>query len=365
MAGLSTTSAGSGAVSGLAVPIAPGSGAQETDASDSGGPRVRNRGGGIGIRWILRRIAFGVLVVFGCSLLIFFALHALPSDPAQAILGKQATPAALAHLRHFLGLNRPVIDQYLSWLGNLLQGHLGHSYATQQPVSVELVPALEDSLCLLAATAVIAIPVSILLGAITALRRDKLLDRGSMIASLALTAVPEFVIGTILVILFATVVWRLLPAVALLPAGADPFAYPREMALPVLTLVLAVVPYLYRLVRGTMIDVLESEYVTMARLKGLPERTVVLRHALPNALIPVTQASAIIMSYLLGGIVVVEYVFGYPGIGTLLTQSISSRDVPTIEIVCIVLTAGVVLFNLLADVLTVLLTPKLRTGGGA
>lgn len=317
---------------------------------------------GLSLRWVVRRIAFGVLVVFGCSLLIFFALHALPSDPAQAILGKNATPEALAHLRDFLGLNRPVISQYLSWLGHLVRGDFGQSYATQRPVSAALGPALLDSLCLLAATAVIAIPISILLGAVTALRRDRLLDRSAFVASLALTAVPEFVIGTVLVILFATVVWRLLPAVALLPAGANPFAYPREMALPVLTLVLAVVPYLYRLVRGTMIDVLESEYIAMARLKGLPERTVVFRHALPNALIPVTQASAIIMSYLLGGIVVVEFVFGYPGIGTLLTQAIGSRDVPTIEVASIVLTGGVVLFNLSADVLTVLLTPKLRTG---
>jgi peptide/nickel transport system permease protein len=318
---------------------------------------------GLSLSWIARRIAFGVLVVFGCSLLIFLALHALPSDPAQAILGKNATPAALAHLRRFLGLDRSEISQYLSWLGDLLRGDFGRSYATQRPVSSALGPALLDSLCLLAATAVISIPVSIVLGAFTALRRDRLLDRGSMVASLMLTAVPEFVIGTVLVILFATVVWRVLPAVALLPAGANPFAYPREMALPVLTLVLAVVPYLYRLVRGTMIDVLESEYIAMARLKGLPERTVVFRHALPNALIPVTQASAIIMSYLLGGIVVVEFVFGYPGIGTLLTQAISSRDIPTIEVACIVLTTGVVVFNLTADVLTVLLTPKLRTGG--
>ena len=351
--------------SGLTLPVAPGADVTEVDLAHAAEPGTSGRRarGGLSVRWMARRIGFGVVVVFGCSLLIFFTLHALPSDPAQAILGKNATPQALAHLRNFLGLNRPVIDQYLSWLGNLLRGHFGRSYATQRPVSTELVPALIDSLCLLAATAVIAIPVSVLLGALTALRRDRWLDRGSMVASLLLTAVPEFVIGTILVILFATVVWRLLPAVALIPANTDPFSRPAQMALPMLTLVLAVVPYLYRLVRGTMIDVLESEYVAMARLKGLTERTVVLRHALPNALIPVTQASAIIMSYLLGGIVVVEYVFGYPGIGTLLTQAISSRDIPMIEVTCIVLTAGVVVFNLTADILTILLTPKLRTGG--
>jgi peptide/nickel transport system permease protein len=337
-----------------------------SDLADGSAPRsARARRGqtGLGWLWILRRCAFGVLVVFGCSLLIFLALHALPSDPAQAILGKDASPQALAHLRQFLGLNRPVVTQYLSWLGDLLGGDLGRDYATQQPVATELGPALYASGCLLLATAVIAIPLSILLGAAAALRRDRLLDRGTLAVSLILTAVPEFVIGILLVMLLATVVFRVLPSIAILPSGSSPFAHPRQLVLPVLTLVLAVVPYLYRLVRGTMIDVLESEYITMARLKGLPERRVVLRHALPNALIPVTQASAIIMSYLLGGIVVVEYVFNYPGIGTLLTQAIANRDIPMIEIVSIVLTAGVVLFNLAADVLTVLLTPKLRTAG--
>ena len=214
-------------------------------------------------------------------------------------------------------------------------------------------------------TAVIAIPLSILLGAATAMRRDGLLDRGTLLAALALTAMPEFVVGMLLVILLGTVVFPVLPAVALLPPGANPLAHPQELALPVITLVLAVVPYLYRLVRATMIDVLESEYVTMARMKGMPARIVLLRHALPNALIPVTQASAVIMSYLLGGIVVVEYVFRYPGLGTLLTEAIDSRDIPVIEAVTIALAAGVVLFNLLADILTVALTPKLRTGGRA
>jgi peptide/nickel transport system permease protein len=318
----------------------------------------------IGLRWIARRLAFGVLTVFAASLVIFLALHALPTDPAQAILGKQATPEALERLRAALGLDDPLATQYGSWLSGLAQGDFGTSLASRQPVSESLGPALANSLALLVITAVIAIPLSVLLGAVTALRRDGLLDRGTLLASLALTAVPEFVIGMVAVIVFATLVLNVLPAVALLPAGSSPLAHPREIALPVLTLVLAVVPYLYRLVRGTMIDVLESEYVTMARLKGMPERVVVLRHALPNALIPATQASAVVMAYLLGGIVVVEYVFRFPGIGTLLTGAIDNRDVPVIQAVTMVLAGGVVLFNLLADVLTVLLTPKLRTGGG-
>ena len=319
---------------------------------------------GLGLRWIVRRLALGVLVVLAASVVIFAATTALPGNPAQAILGKQATPDAVAQLSAALELDRPVVEQYMSWLGGVLTGDFGTSLASQRPVSEQLVPAFENSLALLFITAVIAIPLSVLLGAVTALRRDGVLDRSALLASLALTAMPEFVVGMLLVILFATVVFPVLPAVALLPPDANPLAHPRELALPVLTLVLAVVPYLYRLVRATMIDVLGSEYVTMARLKGMPPRVVLMRHALPNALIPVTQASAVILAYLLGGIVVVEYVFRYPGLGTLLTEAIGNRDVPTIGAASILLATGVVLFNLLADVLTVVLTPKLRTGGG-
>ena len=322
------------------------------------------RGGGIGLRWIARRLLLGVFVVLAASVVIFAATTALPTDPAQAILGKNATPEAVAQLRTALGLDEPVVEQYLSWLGGVLTGDFGTSLASQAPVADQLAPAFENSLVLLAVTALIAIPLSVLLGAVTALRRDGWLDRTTLLGSLALTAMPEFVVGMLLVILLGTVVWPVLPAVALIPPGESPLAHPAELALPVLTLVLAVVPYLYRLVRGTMIDVLNSEYVTMARLKGMPPRVVLLRHALPNALIPVTQASAVILAYLLGGIVVVEYVFRYPGLGTLLTEAIGNRDIPVIEAASIVLAAGVVLFNLAADVLTVALTPKLRTGGG-
>jgi peptide/nickel transport system permease protein len=312
---------------------------------------------------IARRLALGVVVVLAASVVIFAATTALPGNPAQAILGKQATPDAVAQLSDALRLDRPLVEQYASWLGGVLTGDFGTSLASRRPVSEQLGPAFENSITLLLVTALIAIPLSVLLGALTALRRDGLLDRTALLASLGLTAMPEFVVGMLLVILLATVVFPVLPAVALLPPGANPLAYPRELALPVLTLVLAVVPYLYRLVRGTMIDVLASEYVTMARLKGMPPRVVLLRHALPNALIPVTQASAVILSYLLGGIVVVEYVFRYPGLGTLLTEAIGNRDLPTITAASMVLATGVVLFNLVADVLTVMLTPKLRTRG--
>jgi peptide/nickel transport system permease protein len=302
-----------------------------------------------------------VLVLFVVSIIIFLATHALPTDPAQAILGKGATPQTLAALRKQLGLDRPLVTQYTSWLGGIVTGNLGKSLASGQPVINMLGPHLVATLCLLVVTILISVPVAIVLGAVTAIRRDKTFDQAANLWGLVLSALPEFVIAMTVVVLFSTTVFKMLPAVAIFPAGAFPLAHPREIVLPVLTLVLACVPYLYRLVRATMIDVLESEYVTMARLKGMPERIVTLRHALPNALIPVTQASALTLAYLLGGIVVVEYIFNYPGIGSLLIDATTNRDLPMIEGVSLVFAAGVVLFNLTADLCTVYLTPKLRT----
>jgi peptide/nickel transport system permease protein len=311
-------------------------------------------------RWILRRLLLGVAVVYVATLVIFFATHALPTDPAQAILGKDATPESLAVLRQQLGLNRALHRQYFEWLGGLLQGNLGTSLASGRPVSQMLDAAMVSSVSLLVLAAAFALPLSVLLGAITAVRRDRLVDRTLLLAALGLTALPEFVIGILLVIVFSTTVSHVLPAVALFPPGESVFQHPLQVVLPVLTLVLVAVPYLYRLLRASMIDVLESEYVTMARLKGLPERIVAMRHALPNALIPMIQASGLILSYLLGGIVTVEYLFHYPGLGSLLVDAITNRDVPLIEGVVLVFAVGVVLFNLTADILTVYLTPKLR-----
>jgi peptide/nickel transport system permease protein len=312
--------------------------------------------------WIIRRLVFGVVVLFLASLVIFLATHALPTDPAQAILGRDATKANLIHTRHLLGLDQPLYKQYATWLGDTLQGNLGISTGNQYPVSSLLWEPVRNSLVLLVVVAVIAIPLSILLGTIAAIRRDGLLDRSMLVASLGLSALPEFVVGMTLIIIFATTVLQILPSVTLFPPSDLPLQHPTQLVLPVVTLCIAIVPYQYRQVRGSMIDVLESDYVAMARLKGVPERIVMRRHALPNALIPTIQASALTLAYLLGGIVVVEYLFNYPGLGGLLVAAIANRDLPLIEAVVLVFAVGVVLFNLVADVATVYVTPKLRTG---
>lgn len=313
--------------------------------------------------WLVRRLALGVLVLLVTSVIVFAATQALPSDPARAILGRQATPEQLTGLRAELGLDRPLVTQYLTWLGGVVTGDLGESLSSHASVTSLLGERLPNSLSLMLCVVVLAIPIALVLGAFTALRRDGIGDRAVLVTSLTLTALPEFVIGMIMIFVFGTTIFAVLPAVSLIPPGELVVGHPAELVLPVLTLMLVVGPYLYRLMRAAMIDVLESEYVTMARLKGVPERQVLSRHALPNAVIPVIQGSALALTWLLGGIVLVEFVFRFPGLGTLLTDALANRDLPVIQGVVLTFAAGAVAFNLVADVLTVYLTPKLRTAG--
>lgn len=320
---------------------------------------------------LLRRVVSGAVVLVIVSIIVFAATQALPSDPAHAVLGRNATPSQLRQVRAALGLNHPVVVQYWNWLTGIVRGHLGTSLqglsslngpgSGANSVSSLLLPRLASSLELLAIVIIIAVPLSICFGCIAAVRRDGPVDSGLNLVAFVLTAAPEFVTGLLLVVFFSTNVMHWLPAVVTFQAGDDPLDNVMEMVLPVMTLVAASSPYLFRMFRGSMIEALESEYVAMARLKGVPERRVILRHALPNALVPMIQASGLILVYLLSGVVVVESIFDYPGIGTLLVSSIGSRDVPTIQATTLVLAAGVVAFNLLTDVLTVFATPKLRT----
>jgi peptide/nickel transport system permease protein len=316
-------------------------------------------GGGAGR--IVRRLLTGLAVLFVVSLIVFAATQALPADPARAILGREATPERLAALRAELGLDRPTVEQYLDWLGGVVTLDFGSSLAAREPVVDMLSTPLRNSIILLLLAAGIGIPLSVVLGALAALRRDGWFDKTLLGVVLLLTAVPEFVIGLLLVILLGTTVLTVLPAVALIPPGESPLLHLDELVLPVATLVLAIVPYLSRLVRASVIDALSSDYVEMARLKGMPELVVLRRHALPNALVATVQASAVVLVYLLAGIVVVEFIFRYPGLGTALTDAVDARDLPVIQALVLIFATGAVLFNAVADTLTVLLTPRLRT----
>jgi peptide/nickel transport system permease protein len=314
-------------------------------------------------RLLLRRIGLGILTLWLVSLIVFAAVIALPGDAATAILGREATPDRVAALRDQLNLNDSVISQYLQWLGGILTFDLGNSAATQQPVTQLLSDRVGNSAFLVVIASLIAIPLSIGIGVWTAMKRDRPADHITSTVTLVLAALPEFVIGIGLILLFATGVLQLFPAVSLLAPGQKAWEAPDVVVLPALTLVLAVTPYISRIMRGSMVEVLESEYVTMARLKGLPERTVIWRHAVPNAIVPAIQVAALQLAWMAGGVVVVEFVFQYPGIGAALVDSVANQDMPVVQSVTMLAAGIYVGLNLLADLATILVTPRLRTAG--
>lgn len=311
--------------------------------------------------FILRRVLLGFLVLFLVSVVVFVATQAMPGDTARAILGRTATPASLAALREQLHLNRPLYLQYLLWAAGLLHGDAGMSLAAQEPVSTLISDRIVNSAFLVLISGLISIPLSIVIGSYAALRRDKAFDVATTLSTLIFAALPEFVVGVSLVVLFGTTVLHILPAISLIPPGTRPWENPVALILPTLTLVLAVTPYVARIMRASMIEVLESDYVEMARLKGLPERVVITRHALPNAVGPTFQVIALNLAYLAGGIIVVEYVFNYAGIGGALRDAVSNRDLPVIQALAMLIAGLYVVLNLLADIATILVTPKLRT----
>ncbi|MFI0405814.1 ABC transporter permease [Actinomadura sp. 3N508] len=313
--------------------------------------------------WLLRRLLLGTAVVLLVSILVFFATQVLPGDAARAALGREATPDRVAALRAELGLDEPVVRQYFSWLGGILSGDPGQSLVTKEQVSALVGDRVLNSAVLVTISAAIVVPLSVLVGALTGRWRDRLADRAMLVVTLGLTALPEFIIALLLVILFATSVFHLLPGTVLLAPGESPFSNAEQLVLPVVALVLGVLPYLARLVRGSVIDAYESEYVRTARLKGVPERVVLRRHVLPNALVPAIQGTALALAYLTGGILVIEQVFNYPGLGSALVDAVNNRDVPVIQLICLLFAACYVAFNLLGDVLTVYVTPRLRTAG--
>jgi peptide/nickel transport system permease protein len=311
--------------------------------------------------FIVRRVLLGILVLFLVSVVVFAATQALPGDPALAILGRSATPQSLAALRRQLHLDQPVLSQYWTWIVGVLHGNFGQSLAAQEPVTTLLGPKLVNSGVLVVISAVVSIPLSIAIGSWAALKREKLFDIVSSNLLLVLAALPEFVVAVVLVILLATTVFNVFPAVSTVPPGSRPWDNPSALVLPCLTLVIAVAPYVGRIMRASMIEVLESDYVEMARLKGLPERTVLIRHALPNALGPVFQVIALNLAYLAGGIIVIEYVFNYSGIGGAVQEAVLNHDLPVVQALAMIIAALYVVLNLMADIATILVTPRLRT----
>ncbi|WP_017623324.1 ABC transporter permease [Nocardiopsis chromatogenes] len=312
------------------------------------------------LRLILYRLFYGLLTLFVVSLVVFAATQALPSDPAQAILGREAAdPDRLAALREQLNLDQPLALQYWSWLSGVAVLDFGTSLSGGMPVSELLGPRIQASLTLMLVTAVIAAPIAMVIGAFAALRRDRRFDHTSSMVTLVLAAVPEFAVGIAGILLLATGGLKLLPAVYA-GSSTEVLANPDQLVLPVLTLAIAVSPPIIRMMRASMIEVLESEYVQQARLKGLPERTVIWRHAAPNAIGPVAQVIALQLGWLAGGVVAIEFLFNFPGIGKALMDAIEARNLPVIQAVTLLIAAVYVLVNLVADVVGLAANPKVR-----
>jgi peptide/nickel transport system permease protein len=309
---------------------------------------------------VVVRVGLGLLTIFAVSVVIFAATQALPGNAAYAVLGHSATPQRLAALEAQLHLNRSLVSQYGSWIGGVLHGSFGTSLANGESVSSLIGPRLENSAVLVVGAGLVGTLIAGVLGLIAAARRDKLFDHVLSVVALTITALPEFVVAIALVIVFAVNVLHVLPAVSAIPPGTPPLDDLSALWLPIATLALVIAPYIFRMMRGAMIEALESDYVEMAELKGISRWRVLLVHALPNSLPPVIQVVGLNLLYLAGGIVVVEYVFNYPGIGAALVDAVSNRDIPTIQFIVLILAAFYVFVNITTDVVALLASPRRR-----
>jgi peptide/nickel transport system permease protein len=311
------------------------------------------------LRLIAQRLALGVGTLVVVSVLIFAGTQLLPGDVAQAILGQSATPEALAAIRKDLNLDRPAYVRYFSWLGNSLEGDLGTSLANREPITKMISGRLGNTLFLASMAALVAVPIAILLGLIAARFRETWLDKAISIVTLSAISMPEFFIGYILIFIFAVkLLWA--PSIASIYAGMGVGEKLSAIALPVATLALVVIAHMMRMTRAAVINVISSPYIEMAELKGISRSRIIFRHALPNALSPIINVVVLNLAYLVVGVVVVEVVFVYPGMGQLMVDAVSKRDVPVVQACGLIFAATYVLLNLTADILSIVANPRLR-----
>lgn len=313
---------------------------------------------GLGV-FIARRLLFSLLVLLIISIVVFFVVQVLPGDVASMILGTDATPEDVATMREQLGLNRPALVRYLEWIGGVVRGDWGTSLRLNQPVGPLILSRMANSAVLAVVTLLIAVPVAIGLGVYAGLRQGKLPDRIIAVVTLIGTSLPEFVWGSLLIIVFSyKLEW--LPPSSLMDPGDPLLTHVKVLVMPVLTLTLVMLAYTSRMTRTSMIDVLERNFVRTARLKGIGERRVILRHALPNALLPTITIVAMNIGWLMGSLVVVETVFSYPGLGRMMVFAVTNRDVTILQMTVLITAAIYCLANLSADVLYALLNPRVR-----
>ncbi|HEK1687302.1 TPA: ABC transporter permease [Pseudomonas putida] len=307
---------------------------------------------------LAQRLALGLLSLLAVSVIIFLAVGMLPGDVAQAMLGQAATPETVAALRTQLGLDQPALMRFFHWGWQLLQGDLGVSLANQRPIAELIGARLGNTFSLALLAALVSVPLALLLGMLAALYRNSWFDRLLNTSALSAVSFPEFFVAYILILVFAVkLAW--LPSISNLAPDASLGEVLERSLLPVLTLSLVVVAQMMRMTRASLINLLASPYIEMARLKGIGQARIIFRHALPNALAPIVNVVALNLAYLVVGVVVVEVVFVYPGLGQLLVDSVAKRDIPVVQACSLIFAATYILLNTSADVLSIASNPRL------
>ena len=315
------------------------------------------------LRTVLQRLGLGVLTLFAVSVIIFSALALLPGGYAQNILGQGATPETVANFNKELGLDRPAYVRYVEWIGNAVQGDFGYSYSgttgtIKRSVSETIAPRLYNTFFLAAMAASIAVPLSLLLGAMAALYRNSWFDRIVNSVTLTTISMSEFFIAYVLVYVLAVKLKIFYPN-STVSAGTPFIEHLYRAALPAITMTLVIIAHMMRMTRAAIINLLASPYIEMAQLKGVSRSNVIRHHALPNAWAPIATVVAFNLAYLVVGVVVVEVVFVYPGIGQLMVDAVSSRDMPIVQACALIFAATYILLNLLADIVSIVTNPRL------
>jgi peptide/nickel transport system permease protein len=311
------------------------------------------------LRLIGQRLGLGLLTLVAASVLIFAGTEVLPGDLASAILQNSATPESLAEMRKELGLNRPASVRYFEWASHAVVGDFGRSLASHRDVVEEIAPRLRNTIFLAVYAAIIAVPLAVALGLMAAIWQGGVYDRLVNFVTLLTISVPEYLVGYILIKYFSVRLgW--FPSLANVTPDTSMLARVWLTFLPMLTLVLVVIAHMMRMTRASVLQIMASPYIEMAFLKGLPKWRVVVRHAFPNALAPVINVVALNLAYLIVGVVVVEVVFVYPGLGQLMVDAVSKHDVPVVQACGLIFAAAFILLNMTADVMAILSNPRLR-----
>ncbi len=310
------------------------------------------------LKMVAQRFALGFLTLFVVSLIIFLGIELLPGDIAEEILGQSATPETVAAFRAELGLDVPPHIRYLDWLWGMLQGDMGRSLANKREISELIGLRFGNTLFLAVTAAAISVPLALTLGVLAALYRHSFYDRTVNVVTLSSISFPEFFVAYILIFL-VSVTFPIFPSIANISDATPFWEKVYKVLLPALTLTLVVVAHMMRMTRAAIINLLASPYIEMANLKGLSRARVIVKHALPNALAPIINVVVINLAYLIVGVVVVEVVFVYPGLGQLMVDSVSKRDLPVVQASAMIFAGTYVLLNLLADILSILTNPRL------